>query len=139
MVHDLVTCLRSSFARAPLPVMTCDSSFRELRLALVSRLVSRLGSSKLWLCHPVFEANRKIDRKLLKRHLIVVLGLTLHVNRCSLARATRHFSSKATSASRKRTEFSNKISIRQRNKKIKKTPLEPLAWQFVHFFVHILA
>jgi len=23
------------------------------------------------------------------RHLIVVLGLTLHVNRCSLARATR--------------------------------------------------
>ena len=47
----------------------------------------------------VFEAYRKIARKLLKRHLIVVLGLTLHVNRCSLARATGPFSSTAASAS----------------------------------------
>ena len=48
-----------------------------------------LGSSGSWLRHPCFEAYRIIVRKLLMRHLIVVLGLTLQVNRCSLARATR--------------------------------------------------
>ena len=48
--------------------------------------------SKSWLRHPVFEAYRKITRKLLMRHLIGVLKLKLHVNRCSLARATGPFS-----------------------------------------------
>ena len=49
----------------------------------------RPGSSKSWLRHPCFDAYRKIDRMVLMRHhLIVVLGLTFHVNRCSLARAT---------------------------------------------------
>ena len=46
------------------------------------------GSSKSWLRYPRFEAYRKISRKLLMRNLIVVLGLTFHVKRCSLARAT---------------------------------------------------
>ena len=49
------------------------------------------GSSQSWLRRPAFEANRKIAWELLMRHLIVVLGLTLHVNRCSLARATGLF------------------------------------------------
>ena len=44
----------------------------------------------LWSGHTV-EADR--SRKLLMRHLIVVLELTFHVNRCSLARATGPFSS----------------------------------------------
>ena len=47
----------------------------------------RLGSSESWLRQPCFEAYRKIVRKLLMRHLIAVLGLTLHVHRCSFARA----------------------------------------------------
>ena len=46
------------------------------------------GSSKSWLRNPCFEAYRKISRKFLMRHLAVVLGLTMHVNRFSLARAT---------------------------------------------------
>ena len=46
-----------------------------------------LGSSKSWVRKPAFEAYRKISRKLLMRHPIVVLGLTLRVNRCSLARS----------------------------------------------------
>ena len=50
-----------------------------------------LGISKSWLHHPCFEAYRKTARKLLMRHLIVFLGLTLHVNRYSLARATGPF------------------------------------------------
>ena len=60
-----------------------------------------LGSSKSWLHHPCFEAHRKIVRKLLIRHLIVVLGPTLHVNRCSLARASGPFPPTAASASLK--------------------------------------
>ena len=47
-----------------------------------------LGSSKSSLRHPYFEAYRKIARKLLMRHLIVVLRLTFHANRCLLARVT---------------------------------------------------
>ena len=50
------------------------------------------GSSESWLRHPCFEVYRKITRKLLKRHLIVILGLKLHVNRFSLARTTGPFS-----------------------------------------------
>ena len=34
------------------------------------------GSSRSWLSHPFFEVYRKISRNLLKRHLIVILGLT---------------------------------------------------------------
>ena len=45
-----------------------------------------LGSSKSWLRHPCFEAYRKIARELLMRHLIVVLGLTLHVRKQVLSR-----------------------------------------------------
>ena len=51
-----------------------------------------LGSFKSWLRHPCFGAYRKPSRKPLRRHLVVVLGLTLHVNRGSLARATGPFS-----------------------------------------------
>ena len=40
---------------------------------------SGLGSSKSWLRHPRFEVYRKIPRKLLKRHLVVVLGLKLRL------------------------------------------------------------
>ena len=58
-----------------------------LHLALVSRLVS----SKSWLRQPCFEAYRKIARKFLMRHLIVVLGPAFHVYRYSLARATGPF------------------------------------------------
>ena len=47
----------------------------------------RLGSSKSWLRQLCFGAYRKVARKPLMRHLIVVLGLALHVYRCSLARA----------------------------------------------------
>ena len=54
---------------------------------------SSLGSSKSWLRHPCFEVYRKISLKLLKSHLIVILGLKLHVNRFSLARATGPFPS----------------------------------------------
>ena len=51
----------------------------------------RLGSSKSWLRHACFEDNRKIARKLLICHLAVVLGLTLHIYRHSLARAMVFF------------------------------------------------
>ena len=47
-----------------------------------------LGSSKFWLRHTCFRAYRKSARKLLMRHPVVFLGLTLHVNRCWLARVT---------------------------------------------------
>ena len=40
-----------------------------------------------WLRQRYFGAYRKIARKLLMRHLIVVLGFKFHVYRCSLARA----------------------------------------------------
>ena len=53
----------------------------------------KLGSSKYCLRHPCFEAHRKISRELLMRRPIAVLGLTLHVNRCSLASAMGPFSS----------------------------------------------
>ena len=82
-------CRRSSFARAPSRSQFGDSFLREPRLALVSRL----GSSKSWLRQPFFEAYRKILRKLLMGHLTVVLGLTLNVHRCSLARAKGPLSS----------------------------------------------
>ena len=80
---------RSCFARAPSRPKFGDSFLRELRLALISRL----GSSLSWLREPFFEAYRKISRKLLMHHVIVVRGLTLHGYRCSLARATGPFSS----------------------------------------------
>ena len=80
---------RSSFARAPSRSQSGDSFIRKLGLAFVSRL----GSSKSWLRKTVFEAYRKVTRKLLMRQLAVVLGFSLDVNRCSLARATGPFSS----------------------------------------------
>ena len=52
-----------------------------------------LGSSKPWLRHPAFKAYRRISRKLLMRQLVVVPGLILHVNRCSLARVSGPLSS----------------------------------------------
>ena len=64
---------RSFFARAPSRSQFGGNFRRILRLAFVSRL----GSSKFWLRQPVFEAYRKNPRKLLMRHLIVVLGRTL--------------------------------------------------------------
>ena len=67
-------------------------TIRELRLALVSRL----GSSKSWLRRPCFVTYRKIARKLLMRHRIVVLGVILNMYRCSLARATGPFSSQGS-------------------------------------------
>ena len=66
---------RSCFARAPTRSQFCDSFLRKLCLALVSRL----GSSKLLLRKPCFEAYRKIAPKLLMRHFAVVLGLTLYM------------------------------------------------------------
>ena len=78
---------RPSFAPAPSRSQFGDFFLRKHRLALVSRL----GSSVSWLRQPLFEAYRKVSRKLLIHHLIVVLGLTLNVYRCSLARATGHF------------------------------------------------
>ena len=89
---------RSCFARAPSRSQFGDSLLRELRLALVSRP----GSSKSWLRQPCFETYRKMARKLLMRQLIVVLGLTSHVYRCSLARATGPFSHTVASASLQR-------------------------------------
>ena len=80
---------RSSFARAPSLSQFGDSLLRGLRLALTSRL----GSSKSWLRQSLFESYRKVAWKLLMRHLlVVVLGLTLNMCRCSLARATGPFS-----------------------------------------------
>ena len=88
---SLVCCLRARKHRGEAQSSTSSPHefpegglLRELRLALVSRL----GSSMPWLRQPFFEAFRKITRKLLMRHLIVVLGLTLDVYRCSLARTT---------------------------------------------------
>ena len=80
---------RPFFALAPSLSQICDSFVRELRLAFVSRL----GNSKSWLRQPFFEAYRKISQKLLMRNPVVVLGLTLDVYRCSLARTTGPFSS----------------------------------------------
>ena len=47
----------------------------------------------VWLRQLVFKAYRKNTRKILMRHTTVVLGLTLNVCRCSLARVTGPFSS----------------------------------------------
>ena len=46
------------------------------------------GSSITWLRNPCFKTYRELTRKLLIRHLAVVLELTFRVNRCSLVRAT---------------------------------------------------
>ena len=70
---------RSSFARAPKRSQFGGSLLRKLCLAQSSRV----GSSKSWLRQHSFEAYCKIARKLLIRHLIVVLGLTLD---CTSAR-----------------------------------------------------
>ena len=67
---------RSSFARAPSRPQIGDRFLRGLRLALVSRH----GSPGSWLRKSAFEANRKISRKLLIRHPVVVLGLTLKLH-----------------------------------------------------------
>ena len=80
---------RSCFARAPSRSHFGDSFLRKLRRALVSRL----ESSKSWLRQASFKVHRKIARKLLMSHLIVVLEVTLNVHRCLLARATGPFSS----------------------------------------------
>ena len=74
-------------ASSPPMLEVSRSRIRKPRLACFS-----LGSSKSWLRHPFFEAYRKHVLKLLMRHLIVVLGLKFHINRCSLARAAGPFS-----------------------------------------------
>ena len=51
----------------------------------IARKLIKLGVLATQSC---FEAYRKAARKLLVRNPVVVLGLTLHVNLCSLARAT---------------------------------------------------
>ena len=78
---------RSCLARAPGRSQFGDNWFRELRVALVPRL----GSSKSWLRQPCFEAHHKIARKMLMRHLIFILGLTLHMYRCSFTSPTGPF------------------------------------------------
>ena len=74
------------------------------------------------------------------RHLIVVLGLALHVNRCSLARAMGPFSSSCfvvkLNGSWTILDGSSQfhtISTGERTIKNKKSLFEPLAWEFVHF------
>ena len=80
---------RSRFVRAPSRSHFGDNFLRRHRLALVSRL----GSSRSWLRQSCFEAQRKIARKVLMCHLIVVPELTLNVCSCSLTRATGPFTS----------------------------------------------
>ena len=67
----------SCLARAPSRSQLGGSFLRELLLAFVSRL----GSSKLWLRRPYYEAYRKLVWELLTRHLY----------RCSLAGVTGPF------------------------------------------------
>ena len=81
-------CLRP-LLRAP-AYLQCVGGLKSHDLR-ASTCLSR-GSSESWLRHSCFEAYRKIAQELLMRHLFVVLGLALHVNRCSLASPTGPFS-----------------------------------------------
>ena len=74
---------------------------------------SSFGSSNTWLRHPCFGVYRKIAWKLLMRHFIVILGLKLHENRCSLARGTGHFPPTGASASWKWTTVSERSGVAQ--------------------------
>ena len=69
-------------------------TIRKLRIGLVSEARNSATLS-------YFEAYRKKCSELLMRHLIVVLGLKLDINRCSLARAMGLFPPTAASASLK--------------------------------------
>ena len=99
LLRGLLICLHKE--QSEVSKMTKrERSWGEAYLQCGRLQVARLASADLlksrslsWLRHPCFEAYRKIARKLLKRHLIVVPWLKLHVNRCSLARATGPFSS----------------------------------------------